>query len=273
VAQGTPDGVVNAFTLAAPAITLVALPLTLRLLGAPVTLLQLGGAILLALAAGAFGGRPDGAPGERPAHAHAHAHTHRQRSSPLIQIPALLLRAIDQHSAWYVAGLLLASALEASLPPLALVRFGPIGLVGCALVALAVHLPLVGLLPVVLVLVHKGLPLDAALVLLLLGPISSRAVFRLLALRTLTIAAGLGIAYSLIAARVAGRAMPELHVLVAHHHFAPEWIGAGILGVLVASSFLRLGPRLWFAQLGLGGEVLSAEHAHSDHGAEDAHDH
>jgi uncharacterized membrane protein YraQ (UPF0718 family)/zinc transporter ZupT len=268
LAQGTPARVVNTFTLAAPAVTITAVPIALRLLGAPLTLLQLAGATVVALAAGALGGRPRGTPGDRPAYAHVHA----PRSSPLAQAPALLLRAIDQLGAWYVAGLLLASVLEAALPQQLFARLDPVALVGAALVALTVHLPLVGLIPVVLVLVHKGIPLDAALVLLLLGPISSRAVFRLLGVRTLGLAAALGIVLSIVAARGVGR-LPEIHLLVAHHHHFMEWLGAGAFGLLLVWSFLRLGPRLWFAQLGLGGEVLAADHAHDSHDGDNAHAH
>jgi hypothetical protein len=177
---------------------------------------------------------------------------------------------VDQLGPWLLAGLVVAAVLEAAVDPRWLAALGPTTTLALVLlVAAPLHLALVGLVPIAAVLLHKGLPRDAALALLVLGPACSLALLRLLGGDAVTrrIAAALRVcAMSLLASLVAARAvqgpLPAVHGLVAHAHLLGELPLALALAALLLLGLFRLGPRLWFGQLALSGEVHADEHHH-----------
>ncbi len=260
LAQGAPAAAVAAFIRAAPAIGLTTALLSLRLLGVALTLGQLVCAGLLALCAGLVAAKTSSA---RITSVGRTARVRPTETTDAAAVPMLVRRAIDQLAVWYLAGLLVAAALEASLDPALIAQLGPsITISACVLVALPLHVPLVALLPAVMVLLHKGISPSGALVLLVLAPTASLGGLRLLRGRGRALLVALGATLALIAAQLASGPSPAVHILVTHDHNAVEWVGAAVMALLLVGSLLRLGPRLWFAQLTLEGKAPGDAHGH-----------
>jgi len=192
------------------------------------------------------------------------------------------LRALDERGAWYFLGIVAAAALEAGLPADAFSHVPPFA-AAIVVVGFAIpfHLPLIALLPVAAVLLHKGLAPSATLALLFAGPAIHLRLLALVAesagrasaaavLMTCGVAAlATGTATSALVSPSAG---PELHALLQRSlpALAPiAWTAATLLLLAIFVSLARLGPRLWLGQLSLLGEASTQP----DHDPSHEHDH
>jgi hypothetical protein len=141
-----------------------------------------------------------------------------------------------------------------------------------ALLAVPVYVCAQGATPLAAVMVHKGFSPGSALALLLVGPATHVAAWRMLRQ-----ALGARVAWSFVAASVVGAValgalanrvvpaatLPEIHALAAHAHPPWELGAAAVLALLLAGSVLRLGPRAWVGTMSPTG--APAEHGHHHH--------
>lgn len=280
-----PIAAVTAFMLGTPEFDVGAFVLSVRLLGLPLALARLAAGVALAfavgLAAAAVARRLPLRVPSKP-----------MRRAGLLSAPAALpsapppadrslagvlragLDSFDQVAAWYVFGLLLAVGFEAAMPPHSLARvLGGWDVPLTALLAVPIYVCAQGAMPLAAMMVHKGLSPGAALVLLLVGPAASIAAWQML-----RSALGARVAWSFAGASVLGAmalgalvnrvvppsTLPEIHVLAAHEHHPWELGAAVVLGLLLVSSVLRLGPRGWIATMSPSG-ASSGEHQHHHH--------
>ncbi len=157
----------------------------------------------------------------------------------------------------YVVGIALAIALESAVPPLAFGKVGWLALPLAALLAIVVRTGIPGATILVAVLMHKGLPLPAALVFTSVaahvssrGPTlaSLRASLRALVTIGLAVLAALLLSPSLT---------PPLHALAAHPHPWTEWAAASVIAGWVLAQLVASGPRDWFGRLSPTGALHS----------------
>lgn len=167
--RGVAPATVTAFLVAAPALGLDALLLSLPLLGLTLTLASLASAVLVAwtlarrLGPRAFarGGAPD-APALQGL-----------RRSPT--------ERIDATAPWITLGLLVAALVEPWLAPSALAGIPAfVQTALCAAIGAPIYLCASGAIPLIAVLLGKGLSPGAALAFLLTGPLISATTFRVL---------------------------------------------------------------------------------------------
>jgi uncharacterized membrane protein YraQ (UPF0718 family) len=173
--------------------------------------------------------------------------------APTARFSELLQRALDDSAAFIVLGLLLSAALEAALTPELLGQLPePWDSVLASLVALLGRVSALGVVPVVSVLLHKGLSLGAGMTLLWLSPLAAipltlwvgRPPTVRAALLTYTASALLCIALGEVVERLLTKHdVPELHPLVTHACSPWEYACAVLLALLLVRSLLRLGPR------------------------------
>lgn len=274
---GAPAAAVVAFAIGAPVLDVGSAMLSARLLGLPLAgvrvagsvLLAVGVALLVARVAAQSAATPTGSPPaeELPAGEPPHAGELPAGEPPPAPLRAQLRVAVaeavgpalDHVAAWYVAGIALAALLEAAIDPAAASALGaPADVIVSALLAIPVSVCALGATPLAAVMIHKGFSVGAALAFLLVGPATNLAVLAMLkrslgaraaaafALGSVAFAVALGLlANSLVPAA----SVPQLRDLLAHQHAAIEWLCAAALGVLLLSSFLRLGPRAWFGAM------------------------
>ncbi len=264
---GAPPSAVVAFAVATPELGVDSAFLSFRLLGVPLTVARLITSAFVAIAVAllvakvarrpedssslaSFGPPPEPIPDLRPAGFAARA---RNAASEGFG------EALDHVGAWYLFGLLLAAAFEASVDPSSLSRIGaPFDVVLGAAVAVPLYVCAQGATPLAAMMVHKGFSVGAALAFLLVGPATNIAILALVrrelgnraavlfAAASVAIAVVFGMA---INAFVAPSSLPDLHPLVAHQHHLLEWIAAVILVTLLVLSILRLGPRAWLSTM------------------------
>ncbi|CAN97376.1 hypothetical membrane protein [Sorangium cellulosum So ce56] len=288
-----------AVVLCAPALDPAGALLSLRMLGLPFTAARVaGGALLAVLVALLVAGvaRTNGsitAPsgGAPPVVAGTVA-------SPGARLRAAVAEAVgpalDHMAAWYVAGLLLAAVLAAAIAPAAARALGaPDDVLVSALLAVPAHVCAQGATPLAAVMIHKGLPVGAALAFLVAGPATHIAALgglrRAFGARAAIASALFSVAFAVALGLVANAfvplsAIPAPHDLAPQEHSTIAWVCAAALGALLLSSFMRLGPRAWFGGMrGVGGTGASGPeephapctHAHrrsasgapGDHGA------
>ena len=165
----------------------------------------------------------------------------------------LAQQALDDSAAFIVLGLLLAAALEAALTPELLGSLpNTWHSVLAGLIALLGRASALTLVPVVAVLLHKGLSLGAGLTLLWLSPLAAisltlwlghRPTVRatvLASLMTGVLCIGLG---EVVERLLTNHHVPELHPLVMHACSPWEYACAALLALLIVRSLMRLGPR------------------------------
>ncbi|MBI5514069.1 MAG: hypothetical protein HY909_09900 [Deltaproteobacteria bacterium] len=259
---GAPVAAVTSAALVSAGPDLAALLLSLRLLGGPVTVALLTGTWVVAALASWVGGAMAAteplrlsrrAPRERLRLPRAVRGCDAARTTALER----MLHAAEVLGPSYLGGLVVASALEALLDPSAVaVLQGPRWALPASLVGLLLLVDLRAAIPVVAVLVHKGLGPPAALALLTAGGGTSLGLARSLARRrgertggavllaTLAGASAVGV----VADRaLLGHSLPEVHGVLGHQHLTAEWIAVVALGALLVLGVLRAGPRTWLA--------------------------
>jgi uncharacterized membrane protein YraQ (UPF0718 family) len=265
-ASGWPAASVLAFATATPVLALDAAFLSLRLLGAPLTLARIAGGVVLSLAVALLAARV-AARGPRPLAAVSGRDRPLAARGWLQESTALL----DHTGAWLVLGLLIAAAVEAALDPALLGRLGePWSALLAAVLALPMYVCAQAATPLAAVLLHKGASVGAALAFLWIGPALSMPLLGLLRRTvgrraTAAIALGSVLAAAAISVTagwlVAPNSVPEVHPLLSSANASWEQALALVLGALLLSSLLRLGPRAFFA-------AMSPDpHAHFDHTA------
>jgi zinc transporter ZupT len=239
--------------VAAPALALDAAIVSVRLLGVPLTLLRLLGSLLVAFAITRLATRDPAA------------------TEPRRPFPRALAETVAETGAWYVVGLLIAVVLEAAVEPSAIGRLrGPAAYAVAALAAIPLHVGAHAAIPVVAILLHKGLGIGPAIVFSIIAPIAGLPRLRILGnafgVRVARLAIAITIPIALATAALAERivapaSIPEIHPLVAHDHVWIEWLPAVLAIALVFGSMARLGARRWFASL--AGPEVDHDHDHS----------
>jgi hypothetical protein len=259
---GAPVAAVVSAALLCAGPDLAALVLALRLLGPPMALALAAGAWSVAAFAALVSRAVAATEPLRRSQRNARVRLRLPRPTENCRGPAATAAARVLHAAEvlgpsYLAGLLAASALEALLPPGVL---GPLAsarwTLPASLVGLLLLVDLRAAIPVVAVLVHKGLAPSAAMALLTVGGGTclglSRALARTRGERTggaTLLAAVTGSVLVGLAAGtlLPGASLPEVHGLLAHRHLIVEWIALVVLGALLVLGVLRAGPRTWLA--------------------------
>lgn len=219
--------------------------LSLAWLGPKVALMRVLGTVVISLAIGLVARSFLQRPKSQKSHPHASAHTPRYWE--------LVQRALDDSAAFIVLGLLLSAALEAALTP-ELLEGLPSAWhsVVAALVAVLGRASALSVVPVVAVLLHKGLALSASLTLLWLSPLAAIPLALWLGRRPTVPAAVLASSATAMLCIALGEVVerlltkhdvPELHPLVMHACSPYEYACAALLALLMVRSLLRLGPR------------------------------
>jgi uncharacterized protein len=184
--------------------------------------------------------------------------------------------AIDHTAPWMLVGVLAASLVEPALPRDALAMPVLVAVLLCAAVAFPLYVCAAGLTPLAALLVHKGLPLSAALTLLLVGPSISLA-----ALAHIQRAHGRGAALRVVAVLVlvTGASAAALHMLGLRANLSlhERWlmptldvIALIVVVILLLSSLFRQGVRAFVEQVLTPAHALEAAHVH---GPGCAHEH
>lgn len=280
-----PIAAVTAFMVGAPELDVGGFVLSVRLLGLPLALARLVAGAALAFTVGLtvaavarrIALRVPAAPMRRRGMLSAPLGAS-SAPPPADRSPAGVLRAgldsFDQVAAWYVFGLLLAAGFEAAVAPGTLARtLGAWDVPLTAVLAVPVYVCAQGATPLAAIMVHKGLSPGAALALLLVGPATNIAAWRMLrealGARVAWAFAGVSVLGAIALGTLANRVvpastLPEIHALAAHEH--PPWeLGlATMLALLLARSVLRLGPRSWIATMSPSG-ASSGQHDHHHH--------
>jgi uncharacterized membrane protein YraQ (UPF0718 family) len=264
--ERVPAATVVALGIAALELNAGGVAILALLIGTPIALIHTALGALLAVTLGVVAGRaavgmssmaspvtalPAAAVEERPA------------ATPFLENAWTAANSVlDRGGAWYVAGIILAGALEAALPQglgASAVPWGvPAGLaLGAGLGAL-MRLPLLAAAPLAAVMIHKGFLTGAAIALLFaasfpwgagsleLNPRRSRTVA---AIFTIMGVAGAVIAGLAGDAALGSRNAPELHSLLSAERGSLAWGAASLLAALLAVSVVRLGPRAWIAAM------------------------
>lgn len=192
----------------------------------------------------------------KPAHRHAHADA---RESIVHAVRFGFVEMLDHTAPWLVAGLLAASLAEPTISHDAFVGLSPLWAVPIAAIAgVPFYVSASAAMPVVAVLLHKGLTPGAAVAFLLTGPAVTPATVALLGKRYGTGAARMFAVGAVAAAIGCGLAVDRLGAVAAPasiHESAslPEWIALAVLGALFVASILRQGPRAMLGKILAGG--------------------
>ncbi|WP_437981780.1 permease [Sorangium sp. So ce117] len=265
-----PVAAVVAVVLCAPALDPAGALLSLRMLGLPFTAARVAGGALLAVLVALLVARVARTPGSSAAPSGgAPPVVARTVASPGARLRAAVAEAVgpalDHMAAWYVAGLLLAAVLEAAIAPAAARALGaPDDVLVSALLAVPAHVCAHGAAPLAAVMIHKGLPVGAALAFLVAGPATHIAALgglhRAFGARAAAAAALFSVAFAValglvVNAFVPLAAIPDLHDLAPQEHSTIAWVCAAALGALLLSSFMRLGPRAWLGGMRGAGDV------------------
>ncbi len=285
VDDDAPPAAARAFLVAAPALGVPAVFLSARLLGLPFTGLRVAGAALLAIAAGwsAMVARSSS-----PSSGSSSSDASDARDAPRAPITQRLVHglrhgvvdAVDHVGPWLLVGVAVAAAVRVNVAPSALADVSSSTQVGvAALAALPLYLCAAGITPIAFALLGKGASAGAVLAFLLVGPTTSLPTFALvkrhhgaaasvaLAVVVTLAAALLGLAVDAAGAsrwlEVAPVEGPVTLTLV-------QIISLGLLGGLLAASFVRQGVRGFLVQ------VMNPQHSHAGdaaHGPHCDHDH
>ena len=259
VMQGVPATAGMAFLVATPELSVDALLISLPLLGGEMTLARVAAAGLVALTIGWLLGRfvPS-----RTAPAGAAASTPAAAGERLVKFRESFREVVDTTAPWILVGLALAAVVEPShsawvglLPA----GFGEVELF--ALLGMPVYVCAAGATPLVAILVFKGVSPGAALAFLLTGPATNVTTFGILTQlhgRRIALAFGAGIACLAVLAGHAvnafGPALPGTPLHHAHDSSTGlQEVSLAVLGLIVAASLLRRGPRGFVGQLFAGG--------------------
>jgi uncharacterized protein len=290
--RGVPVTAAVAFLVAAPALGLDALLLSVPLLGQPLAWTRLAIALVVALAvgwligavapsreAGQVGAGDAGDAGDvggagQGGQASARL-GERLRAAARYGFVELFDRAVP----WLLLGLMTASLLEPALHSgqlKALSQGWEVPLM--ALLGLPAYVCAAGATPLVAVLMHKGLTAGAGLAFLVTGPAVSlaglgvlsrlhgRGVALLFGGALVGVACGLGYVVDGLSPSLGGEI--ALHAVAKSEHGLLHWGSLAALGALLLGSWLRRGPRGWVTDLSRQGGGV---HHHGD-GAHEACD-
>lgn len=272
VRGGAPPAAAIAFLLAAPELSLAAVFLSFRLLGAEMTLARVVAAAGLALLAGLLIGsrivNKRSLVPEEPAEKTA-PWSSRIREG----IRFGFVRVVDFTLPWFVVGLLVAALLEPLLDPARIAQL-PAGLDVplLTLLGLPLYVCASGSTPMAAVLIHKGISPGAAIAFLLTGPATNVTTFGVLARlhgRKTAIAFGLIVALgAMLVGFVANLVLPAeglvpLHELASSPPGLVDTLALVALAVLLLLSLLRQGAH------GFVGRVVKLH----DHASPHPHDH
>jgi uncharacterized membrane protein YraQ (UPF0718 family) len=270
-----PTAAIVAFAVAAPAIGIDTALLSFRLLGGPLTLARLFGSVVLALVVAAIVARVASSP--RASVASFGPPPDDDVAGPRPNVRQGFLGGLDHLGAWYVAGILAAAAFEAAVDPHFAARLPrPLDALASAAIAIPIAISAQGATPLAALMLHKGFSTAAALSLLLVGPATNLPILALLrreiGLRAAVIFAVASVCVALVLAMLLDRvvplsSVPQIHPLVEHRHHPLEWAAAGVLGLLIATSVLRMGPRGWISAMAI---ETHEEHAR-EHGCSHVH--
>jgi uncharacterized protein len=269
--EGLPAATVVAHGIAALELNPGGVAILVVLVGAPIALTHAAVGALLAIALGVIAGRA--AVGMSSIAAPATGAEEQPEGAPFLEDAWKAANAaLDRGGAWYIAGIILAGAVEAALTPglgSSAVTWGvPAGLaVGAALGALT-RLPLLAAAPLAAVMIHKGFLTGAVIAFVLAASfpwgagaleLNARRKGRfaaMFALMGVTAAVIAGLIGDALALAIAGgsRGAPELHSLLSADRGPVAWGAASLLAALLAVSVVRLGPRAWI------GAMLSPAH-------------
>lgn len=161
-------------------------------------------------------------------------------------VSAVLARAVGRVSAGRTLGLLTAAAVEAAVPQnlgssLGALRDVPLG----ALCGALFPRPGAWLVPLVAVLLHKGLSVGFALAAIV--PTLLPSELKETPARSFARRLAAGVIGVVVGRFLPANAVPAIHSLVFHQHLVVEWGCAILLAGLFLQALLRLGPRDWLA--------------------------
>ncbi|WP_437711117.1 permease [Sorangium sp. So ce448] len=265
-----PVAALVAVVLCAPALDPAGALLSLRMLGLPFTAARVAGGALLAVLVALLVARVARTKGSSAAPSGgAPPVVAGTVASPGARLRAAVAEAVgpalDHMAAWYVAGLVLAAVLEAAIAPAAARALGaPDDVLVSALLAVPAHVCAHGAAPLAAVMIHKGLPVGAALAFLVAGPATHIAALaglhRAFGARAAAASALFSVAFAVALGLVANAfvplsAIPDLHDLAPQEHSTFAWVCAAALGALLISSFMRLGPRAWLGGMRGAGDI------------------
>jgi hypothetical protein len=281
--QGAPASAAVAFALAAASLDLAGAAVSVPLFGSPFAIARFAAAGLIAVVLAALITRAAG--GKRASGPEAPAEPPNSSvlgSNSIQNAREAVISALHHSGAWYLAGLILAGALEAFLPPGLLSGLG--GSAGRALGAflgMLVFIPAYGAAPIGAVLLHKGISPGAALAFLIAASGHGHAKSAAIRARLGARAAGVFTAGSIVCAVLAGTladallggATPDLHALLERDPGIFAWGSAALLGVLLMGSVVRFGPREWLSTIARAPRLAApaAEDGHNEGHADHIH--
>jgi len=243
-----------ALALAAPALGVDALLVTLVLFGAPLAALRLAAAIVLAMLASRALGRPPRTPSTPP---RAVDPDEDLLHGDLVHRVGTAIDELITHAApWLCAGLVVATLLAVSLAPGALVGLHPAGAFAIALaLAIPARVSLVAVIAPAAVLIDAGVPAGVVIAALVIAPLAQPRTLRFLRHhggRRVAIAVAAAIGVAVVAAMIAVQVPTRLIE-------TPPMLGTlclGALAVLAVRSLWRSGAGAW----------IGALHGHGQHG-------
>jgi uncharacterized membrane protein YraQ (UPF0718 family) len=251
VSRGVSATAAMAFLLAAPALGLDALLLSLPLLGLELTVARLLGAVAVAMLVAMVVGRrvePDGSASEDSIEATSRTLGERLRAG----MRYALIDLFDHTMPWVVAGVLVATVAQPILAHIGWASIQPLLQVPLlAILAIPLYVGASGAMPVALIAIHQGLSPGAAIAFLLAGAATNRSTFELLTRlhgRSIAMLTGITVVGVSIAAGwlIDGFGLYELPVWHSHHHGPVTplvWFSLLALGLLGLGSLFRQGPR------------------------------
>lgn len=276
---GAPASAAVAFALAATSLDLAGAAVSVPLFGAPFAIARFAAAGIIAVALAVLVARAAG--GKRPAPADT-SNSVVSHSNSMDNAREAVTSALHHSGAWYLAGLILAGALEAFVPPDLLAGLG--GVSGSSLGALwgmVVFIPAYGAAPIGAVLIHKGVSPGAVLAFLIAASGHGHAKASAIRSRLGSRAAGVFTAGTIVCSALAGTladawlggAVPDFHAILDRDPGLFGWGSAAVLGVLLMVSVVRFGPREWLSSIARAPRLFTrpAEVGHKDHHADHAH--
>jgi hypothetical protein len=280
VRRGVSSAAAIAFLIATPEIGVDSFFLSFRMLGTEITLIRLGMAFLVALLTSTILAPlyrkvlPDPAPEMEPIEAFGSEKGLGAKLKTTARYGFVEL--VDQIGAWLVAGIVIAALLEPYLDPRWFSGLPPgLDILILSLAGLPIYVCASGATPLAAVLLSKGVSAGAVLAFLITGPTTNITTFgvlsrlhgtgRALALPMTVFAISVVLGFSVNS--ITGTLQPDaVKELMAHPHGPLELVCTSIMGILLALSLLRLGPRRFLGKLAGEsslGQPASSGHKHS----------
>ncbi len=185
-----------------------------------------------------------------------HAHDEPHLGESLVHAARFgFVEMLDHTAPWLLAGLLAAALAEPTIPHDAFVGLSPFVIVpAAALIGVPFYVSASAAMPLVAVLLHKGLSPGAAVAFLLTAPAVTPATVALLERRFGTMAARLFAVAAVVVAIGCGLALDQWSMTgptLALHAVAPRAsdLALAFFFLLVATSLLRQGPRAMLGKL------------------------